>query len=56
MRAILRSLLPLYQVAAAVIALQQRLPRARVVYCSATGVSEIGAFAYSDAKISESDC
>jgi hypothetical protein len=29
-------------VATAVIALQAALPRARVVYCSATGVSEIG--------------
>jgi hypothetical protein len=34
------------KVAAAVINLQQRLPRARVVYCSATGVSEIGNMAY----------
>lgn len=29
------------KVAAAVIELQQRLPRARVLYCSATGVSEV---------------
>lgn len=34
------------QVAATVIALQNRLPRARVVYCSATGVSEIANMAY----------
>jgi hypothetical protein len=31
------------KVAAAVIELQRRLPRARVLYCSATGVSEVGA-------------
>ncbi|EFJ50138.1 hypothetical protein VOLCADRAFT_58526, partial [Volvox carteri f. nagariensis] len=30
----------------AVIALQERLPRARVLYCSATGVSEVGNMAY----------
>lgn len=29
------------KVAAAVIELQKRLPRARVLYCSATGVSEV---------------
>jgi hypothetical protein len=34
------------KVATAVIALQAALPRARVVYCSATGVSEIGNMAY----------
>lgn len=32
--------------AAAVIELQRALPRARVVYCSATGVSEVGHMAY----------
>ena len=34
------------KMAAAVIALQARLPRARVVYCSATGVSEIQNMSY----------
>ncbi|GIL61313.1 hypothetical protein Vafri_15702 [Volvox africanus] len=34
------------KVASAVIALQERLPRARVLYCSATGVSEVGNMAY----------
>ena len=34
------------KVAACVIAIQAALPRARVVYCSATGVSEIGNLAY----------
>ncbi|GFR47434.1 hypothetical protein Agub_g9154, partial [Astrephomene gubernaculifera] len=34
------------KVAAAVLALQERLPRARVLYCSATGVSEVGNMAY----------
>lgn len=34
------------KVAAAVIALQRALPKARVVYCSATGVSEVGHMAY----------
>ena len=29
------------KVAAAVIELQRRLPKARVLYCSATGVSEV---------------
>lgn len=29
------------KVSAAVIALQERLPKARVLYCSATGVSEV---------------
>lgn len=33
------------KVAAAVIDLQRRLPRARVLYCSATGVSEVRAAA-----------
>ena len=35
-----------FQVATCVIELQQRLPRARVLYCSATGVSEVGNMAY----------
>ena len=30
----------------AVLALQEQLPRARIVYCSATGVSEVGNMAY----------
>jgi P-loop containing NTP hydrolase pore-1 len=30
------------KVSMAVMELQERLPRARVVYCSATGVSEVG--------------
>ena len=34
------------KVAATVLALQQRLPKARVVYCSATGISEVGNMAY----------
>eukprot|EP00198_Chlamydomonas_reinhardtii_P004216 XP_001693552.1 predicted protein [Chlamydomonas reinhardtii] len=34
------------KVSAAVIALQERLPKARVLYCSATGVSEVGNMAY----------
>lgn len=34
------------QVASSVIELQQRLPMARVVYCSATGVSEVANMAY----------
>lgn len=34
------------KVAAAVIELQRRLPHARCVYCSATGVSEVGHMAY----------
>ena len=34
------------KVAACVIELQRRLPNARVVYCSATGVSEVGNMAY----------
>ncbi|GAX84898.1 hypothetical protein CEUSTIGMA_g12319.t1 [Chlamydomonas eustigma] len=34
------------KMAAAVIELQQRLPQARVLYCSATGVSEVGNMAY----------
>jgi hypothetical protein len=34
-------LLPLLQVASAVIELQSMLPNARVLYCSATGVSEV---------------
>lgn len=34
------------QVASCVIELQQRLPQARVLYCSATGVSEVGNMAY----------
>ncbi|KAK3286832.1 hypothetical protein CYMTET_5621 [Cymbomonas tetramitiformis] len=34
------------KMAACVIQLQQLLPRARIVYCSATGVSEIGNMAY----------
>jgi hypothetical protein len=34
------------KVAAAVIELQRALPAARVVYCSATGVSEVGNMAY----------
>lgn len=34
------------KLAAAVIALQTALPRARCVYCSATGVSEVGNMAY----------
>ena len=29
-----------------VLDIQQRLPRARVVYCSATGVSEVGNMQY----------
>ncbi len=36
----------LLQVASCVIELQQALPLARVVYCSATGVSEVGNMAY----------
>ena len=34
------------KVAATVLALQQRLPLARIVYCSATGISEVGNMAY----------
>ena len=34
------------QVASCVLQIQQLLPRARVVYCSATGVSEVGNMAY----------
>ena len=34
------------QVASCVLQLQQMLPRARVLYCSATGVSEVGNMAY----------
>ena len=34
------------QVATSVLELQERLPLARVVYCSATGVSEVGNMAY----------
>lgn len=34
------------KVATAVLALQQRLPHARVVYASATGVSDVGNLAY----------
>lgn len=34
------------KVAATVLALQQRLPRARIVYCSATGISEVGNMTY----------
>lgn len=34
------------QVASCVLQIQQMLPRARVVYCSATGVSEVGNMAY----------
>jgi hypothetical protein len=34
------------KVATAVIELQRRLPNARVLYCSATGVSEVGNTAY----------
>ena len=34
------------KVAACVIELQRRCPDARVVYCSATGISEIGNMAY----------
>lgn len=34
------------QVATAVLELQEKLPRARVLYCSATGVSEVGNMAY----------
>ena len=34
------------QVATCVIELQEKLPRARVLYCSATGVSEVGNLAY----------
>lgn len=34
------------KVSAAVIDLQRRLPQARCVYCSATGVSEVGHMAY----------
>ena len=36
------------KVAAAVIDLQRALPMARTVYCSATGVSEVGHMAYMD--------
>ena len=32
--------------ATAVLELQEKLPRARVLYCSATGVSEVGNMAY----------
>jgi hypothetical protein len=34
------------QTAAAVVALQSRLPRCRVVYCSATGASSVKNMAY----------
>ncbi len=34
------------KVSATVLALQEQLPRARIVYCSATGVSEVGNMAY----------
>lgn len=34
------------KVATAVLELQRALPQARVVYCSATGVSEVGHMAY----------
>jgi hypothetical protein len=34
------------KVAATAVALQRALPAARVVYCSATGVSEVGNMAY----------
>lgn len=34
------------QVAQAVLELQEKLPKARVLYCSATGVSEVGNLAY----------
>ncbi|KAK9798140.1 hypothetical protein WJX73_007295 [Symbiochloris irregularis] len=34
------------KVATAVLELQEKLPRARVLYCSATGVSEVGNMAY----------
>ncbi|KAK9833324.1 hypothetical protein WJX81_006479 [Elliptochloris bilobata] len=34
------------KVATTVLAIQRQLPRARVVYCSATGVSEVGNLAY----------
>ena len=34
------------QVATATLELQEKLPKARVLYCSATGVSEVGNLAY----------
>lgn len=34
------------QVASCVLQLQQMLPKARILYCSATGVSEVGNMAY----------
>ena len=34
------------KVAATVLGLQARLPAARIVYCSATGISEVGNMAY----------